>query len=49
MSRFKGGKGVSNFVTECDRRGGGGKYQSDVMLRYTYFGSAQSLEFIFII
>ena len=41
-----GGEGVSNFVTECDRRGGGGKCQCDVKLRYTYFGSTQSLEFI---
>ena len=35
-SRSEGGEGVSNFVTECDRRGGGGKCQCDVTLRYTY-------------
>ena len=35
-SRSEGrGEGVSNFVTECDRRGGGGKCQCDVTLRYT--------------
>ena len=33
---LRGGEGVSNFVTECDRRGGGGKCQCDVTLRYTY-------------
>ena len=32
---LRGGEGVSNFVTECDRIGGGGKCQCDITLRYT--------------
>ena len=37
-SRSEGGEGVSNFVTKCDRRGGGGYCQCDVTLSVATVG-----------
>ena len=44
MTLHKEGEGVCIFVTDCDRRGGGGRDQRDITLRCRYVTESLSSE-----